>query len=108
MYKYKIGDTVKVTAGKDLGQTGKILEVLPRSHRIVVEGLNQYKRHLKARNNQPGKMIEKSRPIPVANIALVCPGCHKPTRVGFDATQEPKVRICKKCGHVIKNQESKK
>jgi len=55
MKKLKKGDTIKITAGKDKGQTGKILKVLPQDDKVVVENLNLYFRHVKAANNQPGQ-----------------------------------------------------
>ena len=68
-----------------------------------------YTRHLKATPGKPGSKTKLPRPLPTANVALVCPSCQKATRVGFDITQKPKIRICRRCGQVIKNQtETKK
>lgn len=103
MKKLKKGDTVKITIGKDKGQTGKIIKVLPQDNKIVVENLNLYTRHIKATANQPGQKTKLPRPLPASNVALICPACKEATRVGFDASQKPKVRVCKKCGQVIKN-----
>ncbi len=103
MRKLKKGDTIKITIGKDKGQTGKIIKVLPQDNKIVVENLNLYTRHIKATANQPGQKTKLPRPLPASNATLICPACKKPTRVGFDASQKPKVRVCKKCGQVIKN-----
>lgn len=103
MHKIKKGDTVKITTGKDKGQTGKVLKVLFDGKKVIVENLNLYTRHLKASGNQPGQKTQLPRPLPTSNVALICPACKKATRVGFDATQKPKVRVCKKCGQVIKN-----
>ena len=109
MFKFKVGDQVKITAGKDKGQTGKISQLLPKLDKVVVEGKNLYTRHLKATTGKPGSKTKLPRPLPTANIALVCPSCQKTTRVGFDITQKPKIRICRRCGQVIKNQvETKK
>jgi large subunit ribosomal protein L24 len=108
MFKFKVGDQVKITAGKDKGQTGKISQLLPKLDKIVVEGKNLYTRHLKAAAGKPGSKTKLPRPLPTANIALVCPSCQKTTRVGFDITQKPKIRICRRCGQVIKNQVATK
>ena len=108
MFKFKVDDQVKITAGKDKGQTGKISQLLPKQDRVVVEGKNLYTRHIKASPGKPGKKTKISRPLPTANIALVCPACEKPTRIGFDITQKPKIRICRRCGQVIKNQPKTK
>jgi len=101
MFKFKVNDTVKITSGKDKNQTGKIIKVFPAEAKVVVEGKNVYKRHVKKQGEQPGQILSLSRPLPVANVALVCPSCNKPTRIGFDAKSDPKIRICRKCGKPI-------
>ncbi len=101
MFKFKINDTVKITSGKDKNQTGKIIKVIKSENKVVVEGKNLYKKHLKKQGETPGRMVSLPRPLPVAAIALVCPNCGKPTRVGIDGKADPKVRVCKKCGKPI-------
>jgi len=109
MYKFKLNDKVKITAGKDKGQTGKIIKLLPKENKVIVEEKNLYTRHIKAAAGKPGSKTKLPRPLPTANIALICPSCQKTTRIGFDITQKPKIRICRRCGQVIKNsQEIKK
>ena len=108
MFKFKINDTVKITAGKDKGRTGKILKVLPQEQKILVEGLNLYKKHIKAKGNEQGQIVSLPRPISTASVALVCPSCGKATRVGFDASQEPKVRVCHHCRQIITSETKKK
>ena len=93
MFKFKIGDQVKITSGKDKGQTGKIIQLFPKLNKVVVEEKNMYTRHLKATPGKPGSKTKLPRPLPTANVALVCPSCQKATRVGFDITQKPKIRI---------------
>ena len=97
--KLKIKDKVLVTAGKDKGREGSIIKVLPSSSRVVVEGINKYKRHIKPRGkDQPGSILDRERPLPMANVALICPKCKKPTRIGFLVNKEgDKTRICRKC-----------
>lgn len=107
MFKFKVNDTIKITAGKDKNQTGKIVKVFRQLNKVVVEGKNTYKKHRKKQGDQPGQIVELSRPLPVANIALVCPNCGQPTRIGFDAKSEPKVRVCRKCGKAIITTQSK-
>ena len=107
MFKFKIGDTIKATSGKDKGQTGKVLKVLPRLGKVLVEGLNLYKKHIKPKNNEEGKILTLPRAISVANVALVCPSCGKTTRVGFDASQAIKVRVCHRCRQVINDNAPK-
>ncbi|MBI3954505.1 50S ribosomal protein L24 [Candidatus Collierbacteria bacterium] len=101
MFKFKINDTVKITAGKDKNQQGKIIKIIPSKDRVLVDGKNTYKKHLKAREGKAGEVVTLSRPLSVGSIALICPNCHQPTRVGIDATKKPKVRVCKKCHQVI-------
>ena len=101
--KLKKGDTVLVTAGKDRGRKGKIKRAYPKLNQVLVAGLNIYKKHIKAQSKEkPGGIIEFSRPLPVASVALLCPKCKKPTRAGylFDKKGE-KHRICKKCQEYI-------
>lgn len=100
--KYKKGDAIVVTIGKDKGHKGKIDRVLPREAKVVVTGVNVFKRHTKRRDDKnPGGIIDILKPIDVAKIALVCPSCSKPTRVGYLVTKNEKVRVCRKCGKKI-------
>ena len=100
--KIRKGDTVIVTAGKDKGKQGKVEKVFASQENVVVTGVNQYKRHAKKRDEKtPGGIIDIIKPLPVANVALVCPKCKKPTRIGFIVTKGEKHRICKKCDQMI-------
>lgn len=96
--KVKRGDLILITAGKDRGKQGKIEKVNQNEETVVIPGLNIYKRHLKKKDDRSvSGIIEFSRPIPVANISLICPKCKKPTRVGYIISKNEKMRICKKC-----------
>jgi large subunit ribosomal protein L24 len=102
MQRIKKGDTVEVIAGKDLGERGEVLTVLPKEDRVVVQGVNMLKRHRKARqagNRQvPAQIVEFSGPLHLSNVMLVCPTCSKKTRVGFRVREDGyKVRLCKQC-----------
>jgi len=100
--KLKKGDLIKVTRGKDLGKTGKIDKVFSKVNKILVAGINQYKRHLKARSQrQPSEIVTIAKPIPVSNAVLICPKCQLATRVGFSYEDDKKIRICKKCKQKI-------
>ncbi len=91
-------DTVKVIKGKDSGKLGKVERVLVKTSKVLVEGVNQYKRHVKAKmQGQKSEIITITKPLPVTNVALLCPKCKQPTRVGFKMLKTDKVRICKKC-----------
>ncbi len=96
--KLKKGDQVKVMLGKDRGKLGKIEAVLPKSSSVVVTGVNMVKKHVKKQgDNRPGGIIDLTKPLNVAKVALICPKCHQITRVGYSGTGPKKVRICKKC-----------
>src|SRR5687768_16738385 len=96
--KFKKGDEVKITGGKDKGKTGKIEKVFPKLERVTVAGINMYKKHIKARDpRKPAGIIDIIRPLPVGRIALVCPKCKKQTRIGISMVDGKKIRICRKC-----------
>lgn len=96
--KLKKGDNIKVIKGKDKGKTGKIEKVFPKSKKALISNVNQYKRHLKARSqSQPSEIVTLTKPMPEANVVLVCPKCHKNTRVGYKIEKGKKLRICKRC-----------
>jgi large subunit ribosomal protein L24 len=100
--KIKKGDEVKIVAGKDKGKTAKVQDVMAKESQVVVEGINQYKRHMKARSQQQkSEIITITKPLSVANVALICPKCHKQTRVGYLIEKNEKVRICRKCNKAI-------
>lgn len=106
MQRIKKGDTVEVIAGKDLGERGEVLAVLPKEDRVVVQGVNTLKRHRKARqsgNQQiPAQIVEFEGPIHLSNVMVVCPTCGKSSRVGFRTRDDGfKVRVCKKCNSDI-------
>jgi large subunit ribosomal protein L24 len=96
--KLKKGDLVTVVRGKDNGKTEKIVKVFSKESKVLVEGVNQYKRHVKGRMpGQKSEIITLTKPLAVANVRLVCPKCKKLTRVGFKMLKDEKVRICRKC-----------
>ena len=97
MLKIKIGDTVKIVAGKDKGREGKVEMVLPKTSSVVVPEVNMYKKHVKGQQGQKGGMYDLPRPLNVAKVALICPNCKKQTRVGFKMEKDAKVRVCSKC-----------
>lgn len=101
--RIKKGDNVLVIAGKDNGKKGKVLRVLPKEGRVVVEGVNRVKRHQKPTRALPQGGINKiESPLNMSNVMLVCGRCNKPTRVGVKVLDnKEKVRYCKKCGEVI-------
>lgn len=100
MLKFKIGDKVKITAGKDKGREGEIERIFLKERSVLLPGINVYKKHVKGMPGRKGGIYEVSRPLPFSKIALVCPMCKKVTRVRFK-TNGDKRRICKSCGREI-------
>ncbi len=103
--KIKKNDKVKMLSGKDRGKTGKVTFVLGKDRenkKVVVEGLNMFKRHQRPKKQgQKGQIVSIERPVRVSTVQLICPSCGKPTRVGRKIEGENKTRVCKKCGAVI-------
>ena len=101
--KIQKDDTVYVISGKDKGKTGKVLKVLPKKGRVLVENINFIYRHMRpTQQYQQGGVIQREGPIEVTNLQVVCNKCTKPTRIGFTVLEDGrKVRVCKKCGEVM-------
>ena len=99
--KLKKGDVVVVIAGKDKGQEGEVVQVLPAVNKVIVNGINTAKKHSKPnRANQQGGIIDRDMPIDASNVMLVHKG--KPTRVGHKVNADgTKVRVAKRTGEVI-------
>jgi large subunit ribosomal protein L24 len=97
--KVKKGDRVKVLSGKDRGKEGNVTRVLPAKGKVIVDGVNVAKKHQKpTRSTMQGGIIDRDMPMPVSNVAVVCPKGH-PTRVGYEFNADgTKRRVCKKCG----------
>ena len=101
--KIRKADTVLVIAGKDKGKTGKVRFAYPKKERIMVEGINFIKRHIRARGRvRQAGIIQLEAPVPVSNVMLLCSRCNRPTRVGFHFLEDGrKVRVCNRCSEVI-------
>ncbi|MEK7299397.1 MAG: 50S ribosomal protein L24 [Candidatus Margulisiibacteriota bacterium] len=99
--KLKKGDKVIVIAGRNKGQQGAIMSVNPTAHKVVVEGVNIVKRHMKPSQTSEGGIVERNLPIDISNVMLV--GLDgKPTRVGFKVLKDgKKVRVAKRSGEVL-------
>jgi large subunit ribosomal protein L24 len=110
MLKFKVGDQIVVTQGKDKGQKGKIEKTFPKKQSALIPQVNLYKKHVKGVTGQKGGIYDIPRPLAFSKIALLCPRCNKKTRVGFRVLSEEKARICRKCGREIdsKTKKSKK
>lgn len=96
--KLRVGDNVKVIAGKDAGKQSKIARVFPAKGKIIVENVATAKHHQKpTQANQQGGIIDRDMPIDVSNVMIVCKECG-PTRIAFSGEGRSKRRVCRKCG----------
>ena len=94
---FKTGDKVVVIAGKDKGKEGKIIKVLKRDNRVVVEGVNIVKKHLKGNGQQAGSISEVESAIHASNVMIIDPKTKKPTRIGHTTNKDgKKIRVSKK------------
>ena len=99
--KIKKNDIVQILLGKDRGKTGKILRVFPKKEKALVEGVNLVKRHIKKMGEREGGILDIAKPVNISNVAIVCPNCKKPTRVGYKIEGNTKMRVCRKCKEVL-------
>jgi len=100
--KLKKGDTVLVMVGKDKGKGGTIEKVFPKTNKILIPGINSYKRHVKKRDDKnPGGIIELSHAIDASKVAFVDKKTRKPSRIGYVVTSKEKVRVSRKSGDQI-------
>ena len=107
--KIKKGDNVLITAGKDKGRTGKIMKAIPQELKVLVEGINLKKKHVRPkRDGEKGQVVEIPAAMDISNVKIICPKCGKATRVGYIIEKSASVsekanknRICKKCKQII-------
>jgi large subunit ribosomal protein L24 len=97
-----------VIAGKDRGREGTVDQVLPKIRAVVLPGINLYKKAVRPKKEgDKGGIVDVARPLNVSKVMLVCPKCHKPTRVGYQVSDKVnnkktvKLRICKRCQELI-------
>ena len=101
--KIKKCDTVQVLSGNDKGKTGEVLEVIPKTQKVVVKGVNIRKKHVKPRKQgEEGGILSVECSIPSSKVNVVCSKCNKPVRIGYVIENGEKIRVCKKCGNKIK------
>lgn len=99
----KKGDKVMVISGKDKGKTGVVLTSFPKKDRVLVEGVNIVKKHMKPNQANPqGGIVSQEAAIHVSNVMLIDPKTGEPTRVGYKVEDGKKVRVAKKSGEIIK------
>lgn len=98
----KQGDTVLIISGKDRGKKGKVITCLPRENKVVVEGKNIIKKHVRPKKQgEKGQIVEVPAPLDASNVKLICPKCKQPARVGYKVAGKNKFRVCKKCNQEI-------
>jgi large subunit ribosomal protein L24 len=103
----KKDDTVLVISGDDKGKKGKVLEVSPKEGKVIVEGLNMVKKHVKPRKmGDAGGIVEAEGAMYACKVQVVCPSCKKPVRVAYkkfadDNGKNRSVRVCSKCGETL-------
>lgn len=96
--KIRKNDQIKILSGKDRGKTGKVLRVMPSSGKILVEGLNLVKKHVRPKKQgEKGQRVSVPAAMDISNVMIVCPKCSKASRLGFKISEKNKFRICKKC-----------
>ena len=106
--KIKKNDQILIISGKDRGRLGKVIQAFPKQEKVLIEGINMRKRHIKPKKTgEKGQIIEKPAPVHISNVKLICPKCKKPARVGYKISESEtqkkgiKARICKKCQQVV-------
>ena len=101
--RIKKGDTVQVMSGNDKGKKGEVLEIIPKTEKLIVKGVNVRKKHVKPRKQgEEGGIIPVECSIHSSKVNVVCPKCGKATRIGYEVNGDTKVRVCKKCGNKLK------
>ncbi len=100
--KIRKGDDVLVLAGKFRGERAQVEEAMPKSQKVILDGLNIAKRHTKQTGaTMQAGIIDKVMPMHVSNVALWCNGHKGPAKVGYKITDGAKVRVCRKCGESL-------
>jgi large subunit ribosomal protein L24 len=100
--RIKKGDTVVILGGKSQGKQGKVMKVIHKKDRVLVERVNLIKKHQKPTQTSQGGIVEKEASIHASNVALFCPKCKKGVRIGFKFHDDgAKVRVCRRCGEEL-------
>lgn len=95
--KIRRDDLVQIMLGKDKGKTGKVLKAMPAKNMVLVEGVNQFKKHVKGQaQGQKSEIITITKPLNVSKVSLIDPKKKKPTRVGYRIEKDKKIRFAKK------------
>ena len=95
-------DTVQVISGRDAGKQGRVLRIIPKTARVLVEHVSMVKKHVRPnpQRNIKGGIAEQESPVSVSKVQLMCSTCG-PVRIGHEVRGDRKVRVCKKCGTTL-------
>ncbi len=100
--KIKKGDTVLIISGKDKNKKAKVIESFPKKGKVVVEGVNLRKKHVKPKKSgEKGQIVTVPVPFETSNVKILCTKCGKASRIGYKVEGKKKYRICKKCKQEI-------
>lgn len=100
--KIRKNDNVLIISGKDRARKGKVIQVFPKDQRVIIEGMNIRKKHVRPKKSgEKGQIVEMPGKISVSNVKLICSKCGKATRIGYKIEGNKKYRVCKKCGQEI-------
>lgn len=100
--KIRKGDNVKVLYGKDSGKSGKVVRVLRDENKVLVEGLNMFKKHMKGDGKtRQSEIVDVLKPLNIAKVMIVCNSCGKSSRIVVKNEDGKKVRTCKNCGKSV-------
>lgn len=98
----KTGDKVRVIAGKDKGKEGTIKQILLKTNRVVVDGVNKIKKHQKPNDEYPqGGIVDVEAPIHASNVMILDPKTNEPTRIGVKIEKDKKIRVARKTGNKL-------
>ena len=93
---------VKVEAGKEKGKTGKIMKIIGKEGKVIIEKVNFVKKHQKPDAKGKGGIVEKEGPLQISNVIFLCSKCDRGVKVGYKILDDgKKVRICKKCQEIL-------
>jgi large subunit ribosomal protein L24 len=106
--KFKVGDQVIITSGKDKGKKTQVVKVLPVVNKVIVKDVNMYTKHVKPMGERAGDKIRKERPLSVANVAILNDK-GQPDRIGYQVAKDgSKERVFKKTGKIVPEQKVEK
>jgi large subunit ribosomal protein L24 len=101
-YRLKKGDMVRVEAGKEKGKTGKIMKIIYKEGKVIIEKVNFVKKHQKPDAKGKGGIVEKEGPLRMSNVMFLCSKCDRGVKVSYRTLDDgKKVRICKKCHEIL-------